>query len=215
MFCAGMLWVAIWTLADGFADSFVQLAIFRALQGMGAAMTVPSAVSVISSYYVREEKNRALSIFAAAGPWASAPVSFGGFLTSSLGWRYIFWLSVIVTGVLGIVGWIILPADRRKGLERPKLDFTGAALSTGGLILLSFVLSSGGLWRHAFTIAVRRFANSLIIGTYGWNKAFIIALLIGSVALLCIFTWVEKKASNPIMPLGLWQLPNFAGLWAW
>lgn len=40
-----------------------------------------------------------------------------------------------------------------------------------------------------------------------------IALLIGFIALLCIFTWVEKNASNPIMPLGLWKLPNFAGLW--
>jgi hypothetical protein len=50
-------------------------------------------------------------------------------------------------------------------------------------------------------------------GVYGWNKAFIISLLIGSVALLCIFTWVEKRAENPIMPLGLWKLPNFAGLW--
>jgi MFS family permease len=60
-------WVSVWSLADGFANSFVQLAIFRALQGMDAAMTVPSAVGIISSYYVREEINRALSIFAAAG----------------------------------------------------------------------------------------------------------------------------------------------------
>jgi MFS family permease len=150
MFCAGMLWVSIWTLADGFAKSFVQLAIFRALQGMGAAMTVPSAVGIISSYFVKEDRNRALSIFAAAGAVGFCTgLVFGGFLTSSLGWRYVFWLSVIVTAILGITGWIILPADRRKGLERPKLDLAGAALSTGGLILLSFVLSSGASW-HSF-----------------------------------------------------------------
>jgi hypothetical protein len=180
---------------------------------MGAAMTVPSAVGMISSYYVREERNRALSIFAAVGLVGFCTgLGFGGFLTSSLGWQYVFWLSVIVTGVLGMVGWIILSADRRQGLERPKLDFAGAALSTGGLILLSFVLSSGGLWLTPLQLL---YANLLIrstIGVYGWNKAFSIALLIGSVALLCIFSWVEKKAGNSIVPLGLWQLPNFAGL---
>jgi MFS family permease len=145
MFCAGMLWVSVWTLADGFANSFVQLAIFRALQGVGAAMTVPSAVGIISSYFVKEDRNRSLSIFAAAGAVGFyTGLVFGGFLTSSLGWRYVFWLSVIVTAILGIIGWIILPVDRRKGVERPKLDFAGAALSTGGLILFSFVLSSGG-----------------------------------------------------------------------
>jgi MFS family permease len=87
MFCAGMLWVSIWTMADGSTNSFVQLAIFRALQGMGAAMTVPSAVGIISSYFVREERNRALSIFAAAGVVGFCTgLGFGGFLTSSLGW---------------------------------------------------------------------------------------------------------------------------------
>ena len=92
-------------------------------------------------------------------------------------------------------------------------DFTGAALSTGGLILLSFVLSSGGLLAKPLQLLYRNLLIRSAIGVYGWNKAFIITLLIGSVALLCIFTWLEKKASNPIMPLGLWRLPNFAGLW--
>jgi predicted MFS family arabinose efflux permease len=135
---------------------------------MGAAMTVSSAVGIISSYYVREESSHALSIFAAAGAVDfGTGLVFGGFLTLLLRWRYVFWLSVIVTGVLSIVGWIILPADRRKGLEKPKLDFAGAALSTGGLILLSFVLSSGGLWLRLLQLLFR---NSLIrsaIGVYG------------------------------------------------
>jgi hypothetical protein len=109
-----------------------------------------------------------------------------------------------VTGVLGIVGWIILPADSRKGLEKPKLDFAGVALSTGGLILLSFILSSGGSWPAPLQLLYGNLLIRSAIGVYGWNKAFIVALLIGSEALLRIFTWVEKKASNPIMPLGLW-----------
>ncbi|PQE15954.1 major facilitator superfamily transporter protein [Rutstroemia sp. NJR-2017a BVV2] len=194
IFCIGMLWISIWTLANGFATSFIQLAIFRALQGIGAAMTVPSAVGIISSYFVAKDRTIALSFFAASGAVGfCSGLIFGGFLTSSLGWRYLFYVSVTVTGTLGALGWVFLPRDRLEGLDKPRLDFLGAGLSTGGLILLSFVLSSGGV--------------------YGWNKAFIIVLLVTSVAFLCIFTYVEKKVSHPIMPLSLWKIQNFAALW--
>lgn len=194
IFCLGMALLSIWTLADGFAPSFISLAIFRALQGIGAAMTVPSAVGIISNYFIASDRTLALTIFAASGAVGFClGLMFGGFLTSSLGWRYIFYVAVAITGALGIVGWFSLPKDRMEGLARPKLDFVGAGLSTGGLVLLSFVLSSGG--------------------EYGWGKAFIIVLLILSVLMIVAFTWVEKKVSNPIMPLSLWKLDNFAALW--
>ncbi|KAL0933312.1 efflux protein [Colletotrichum truncatum] len=194
IFCSGMATLSIWTIANGFATSFIQLSIFRALQGIGAAMTVPSAVGIISNYFVAKDRTLALTIFGAAGAVGFClGLIFGGFLTSSLGWRYIFYIPVAVTGTLGVIGWIFLPKDRMEGNSRPKLDFVGAGLSTAGLILLSFVLSSGG--------------------EYGWGKAFIIALLVVSIAMIVAFTYVEKKVANPIMPLSLWKLENFAALW--
>lgn len=194
IFCAGMAFLSIWTLANGFASSFIQMAIFRALQGIGAAMTVPSSVGIISSFFVAKDRTRALSMFGAAGAVGfCVGLILGGFLTASVGWRYLFYLSVIITGSIPVIGWFILPKDRVHGQHKPKLDFAGVGLSTSGLILLSFVLSSGG--------------------EYGWSKAFIIVLLIASVALLVGFTWVEKKVPNPIMPLSLWKLHNFAALW--
>lgn len=194
IFCIGMGFLSIWTLADGLATSFIQLAIFRAVQGIGAAMTVPSAVGIISNYFVASDRTLALTIFAAAGAVGFClGLIFGGFLTSSLGWRYIFYVPLAVTGSVGVLGWFTLPKDRLEGQSRPSLDFAGAALSTAGLILLSFVLSSGG--------------------EYGWGKPFIIVLLVVSVAMIGVFTYVEKKVTNPIMPLSLWKLPNFAALW--
>ncbi|KAF4314024.1 Sugar transporter conserved site [Botryosphaeria dothidea] len=194
IFCIGMATLSVWTLADGLATSFIQLAIFRAIQGIGAAMTVPSAVGIISNYFVAKDRTLALTIFGAAGAVGFClGLIFGGFLTSSLGWRYIFYVALCVTSTLGALAWFTLPKDRIDGNSRPKLDFAGAGMSTAGLILLSFVLSSGG--------------------EYGWGKAFIIVLLILSIALLVAFTWVEKKVSNPIMPLSLWKLENFAALW--
>ncbi|KAM0548048.1 hypothetical protein ACHAPJ_010106 [Fusarium lateritium] len=193
-FCAGMLVLSIWTLANAVATSFIQVAIFRALQGVGAAVTVPSAVGIISNYFVTHDRTTALTIFAASGAVGFClGLIFGGFLTSSLGWRYIFYIPMCVTSTLGILGWFVLPKDRVDPVARPKLDFAGAGLSTAGLILLSFVLSSGG--------------------EYGWSKPFIIVLLVLSVSMIALFAYVEKKVPNPVMPLSLWKLENFAALW--
>lgn len=197
IFNIGMLWLSIWTLANGFATSFIQLAIFRALQGIGAALTVPSSVGIISSYFAPRDRNLALSFFACSGAVGfCSGLIFGGFLTSSLGWRYVFRISVVLTGALGLLGVVVLPAGGREegaGGVKPRLDLLGAGMSTGGLILLSFVLSSGGV--------------------YGWSKAFIVVLLVLSIAVLVAFVWVEKRVRNPIMPLSLWKIANFAPLW--
>lgn len=182
-------------MAIGFGQSFIQLTVFRGIQGIGAAMTVPSAIGIISSYFTGVDRTRGLSIYAASGTLGfCAGLIFGGFLTSSLGWRYIFWLIVIITGSLGILGLIVLPTDCvEQPKTRPKMDYLGAVLSTAGLILLQFVLSGGGV--------------------YGWDKPFIIVLLIAAVGLLVAFVVLEKYVSNPLMPLSLWKIQNFAGLW--
>lgn len=156
-------------------------------------MTVPSAIGIISSYFTGVDRTRALSIYASSGTIGfCAGLLIGGFLTASLGWRYIFYLIVIVTGCLGILGAIVIPKDVPVA-EKPKMDYIGSFLSTAGLILLQFVLSSGG--------------------DYGWSTPFIDALLALAVVLLIAFVVFQKFISYPIMPLSLWTLRNFAGLW--
>ncbi|KAJ5521823.1 hypothetical protein N7527_005938 [Penicillium freii] len=192
--CLGLAWLSVWTLAIGFGQSFIQLTVFRGIQGIGAAMTVPSAIGIISSYFSGVDRTRALSIYGASGTLGFCTgLIFGGFLTSSLGWRYIFYLIVIITGSLGILGFIVLPSDVPSEKKHERMDYIGAVMSTAGLILLQFVLSSGG--------------------TYGWDQPFIIVLLILAVGLLVGFAILEKYVSNPIMPLSLWKIRNFAGLW--
>lgn len=155
---------------------------------------MPSAIGIISSYFSGVDRTRALSIYGASGTLGFCTgLIFGGFLTSSLGWRYIFYLIVIITGALGILGFIVLPADVPSKQKHERMDYIGAEISTAGLILLQFVLSSGG--------------------TYGWDQPFIVVLLIVAVGLLVRFTILEKYISNLIMPLSLWKIRNFAGLW--
>ncbi|KAJ6006262.1 major facilitator superfamily-domain-containing protein [Penicillium sp. IBT 35674x] len=192
--CLGLFWLTIWTLAIGFGQSFIQLTIFRGIQGIGASLTVPSAIGIISSYFTGVDRTRGLSIYAASGTVGfCAGLIFGGFLTSSLGWRYLFYLITVIPGCLGILGLIVLPKDREAAKERQRMDYLGAVLSTVGLILLQFVLSSGG--------------------RYGWGDPFIIVILVLAVGFLVGFVVYEKYISNPLMPLSLWTIPNFAGLW--
>lgn len=194
MLCTGLFWLTLWTLAIGFGQSFIQLTVFRGIQGIGASLTVPSAIGIISSYFTGVDRTRGLSIYAASGTIGfCAGLIFGGFLTSSMGWRYIFYLITILTGSLGILGVIVLPQDHDATKDRGKMDYLGAVMSTAGLILLQFVLSSGGV--------------------YGWGSPFIIVLLVLAVGLLVGFTIYEKYVTNPLMPLSLWTIRNFAGLW--
>jgi MFS family permease len=194
MLISGLVWLSIWTLVIGFGSSFIEIAIFRGLQGIGASLTIPSAVGIISSYFSGQDRTRALGLYAASGAVGfTAGLVLGGLLSSSLGWRYIFRLSVIVSGLLAILAVLVLPASRAKVKSGSRLDYFGASLSTSGLILLSFVLSGGGV--------------------YGWGKAFIIVLLILAVGLLFAFIYWEKRISNPIMPLSLWKIRNFPSIW--
>ncbi|OKL60184.1 hypothetical protein UA08_04926 [Talaromyces atroroseus] len=194
MLIGGLVWLSIWTLVIGFGSSFIEIAVFRGLQGIGASLTIPSAVGILSSYFTGQDRTRALGLYAASGAVGfTAGLVLGGLLSSSLGWRYIFRLSVIVSGLLAILAILVLPPNRKADNSKSKLDYFGASLSTSGLILLSFVLSGGGV--------------------YGWGKAFIIVLLISAVGLLFAFVYWENKISNPIMPLSLWKIRNFPSIW--
>lgn len=135
-----------------------------------------------------------MGLYAASGAVGfTAGLVLGGLLSSSLGWRYIFRLSSIVSALLAVLGFIALPSAPMKRDLSSSMDLLGSSLSTAGLILLAFVLSGGGI--------------------YGWGQAFIVVLLVLSVTLIVTFVVYENKISNPIMPLSLWKIRNFASLW--
>src|SRR5437667_6513281 len=142
LFIAGLLLFTISSLLDGFAWSAGSLIAFRSLQGLGAALLSPAALSILTTTF-REgrERNLALGIWgAASGSGGAAGVLLGGALTSALSWSWIFFINVPVgLLVIGLSPWLL--GESRAELAHRNFDFAGAASITSGLMVLVYAMT--------------------------------------------------------------------------
>ena len=175
------------SLAGGLAHSEAWLIAARAIQGFGAALLAPAALSLVTAMF-REgpERNRALSIWGAvAGSGAAAGVLLGGVLTSALGWRSVLFVNVPI-GIVAILltPWLI--AESRGDLARRSFDLPGAATVTAGLSALVYALVRAA--------------------TVGWGSPQTIGVLIAAVALLALFVVIERRSEAPLVPFSFFRL---------
>jgi len=136
-----LLCLSIWTIANGVTKSLIQLAVFRALQGIGAAATMPSSVGIISSYFWPRIGCVGSRCLTSLVPLASASGSSSWFpdLKFLLA-RYLFYLRCFSLAALGTR--VVCTSERlAEGTRKAETGLLEAGLSTNGLILLSFVLS--------------------------------------------------------------------------
>src|SRR5438876_4740587 len=142
LFMAGLALFTVSSLLDGLAWSEGSLIAFRSLQGLGAALLAPAALSILTTTF-REgrERNLALGIWgAASGSGGAAGVLLGGALTSSLSWPWIFFINVPAGAlVLAVSPWLL--RESRAQLDHRYFDVRGAASITGGLMLLVYALT--------------------------------------------------------------------------
>jgi len=187
LFMAGLVLFTVSSLLDGLAWSESSLIVFRSLQGLGAALLSPAALSILTTTF-REgrERNLALGIWgAASGSGGAAGVLLGGALTSSLSWSWIFFINVPVgILVLAVTPWLL--GESRADLGHRRFDVTGAATITGGLMLLVY----------AMTRATQ----------HGWGTAETIGLLAASAALVAAFVVVEFRSRAPLLPMRIFRL---------
>jgi EmrB/QacA subfamily drug resistance transporter len=187
VFMAGLALFTVSSLLDGLAWSEGSLIAFRGLQGLGAALLSPAALSILTTTF-REgrERNLALGIWgAASGSGGAAGVLLGGALTSALNWSWIFFINVpagII--VLAISPWLL--KESRADLGHRRFDFAGAVSITGGLMLLVY----------AMTRATQ----------HGWVTAESIGLLAASALLLVAFVVIEYRSKAPLLPLRIFRL---------
>src|ERR1043165_4039374 len=167
LFAIGLAIFTVSSLLDGLAWSEASLITFRSLQGLGAALLSPAALSILTTTF-REgrERNVALGVWgAASGSGGAAGVLLGGALTSALSWSWIFFINIPVgLLVLAVSPWLL--RESRAALDHRHFDTAGAASITGGLMLLVYALTRASQhgWVTAETIGLLAASLALVVG---------------------------------------------------
>jgi EmrB/QacA subfamily drug resistance transporter len=191
LFMAGLLLFTVSSLLDGLSWNEGSLIAFRSVQGLGAALLSPAALSILTTTF-REgrERNLALGIWgAASGSGGAAGVLLGGALTSAFSWSWIFYINVPAgVAVLAVSPWLL--RESRAELEHRHFDFAGAASVTAGLMVLVY----------AMTRATQ----------HGWATATTALLLAASAALILAFLVIEARSKAPLLPMRIFRLRTLA-----
>jgi EmrB/QacA subfamily drug resistance transporter len=192
VFIAGLMLVAVASLAAGFSANEGQLIAARAAQGLGAAVISPSALSIITTTFSDgAERNRALGAWGAvAGLGGAAGVLFGGILTDGLGWEWVLWINVPVALVVAALTPPLV-AESRSESETRNFDAAGAVSVTAGLSVLVYALVDA-------TEA-------------GWGSTQTLGLLALSAALLAAFVAIELRSRAPLVPFRIFRLRTLTG----
>jgi EmrB/QacA subfamily drug resistance transporter len=192
VFMAGVLVFTVASLLCGLAWSPAALLAARAVQGAGAAIMTPTALSIISTTFTEgSERNKALGIWGGLGGiGATTAWLIGGPLVDGPGWRWIFFINVPV-GLVALALSPVLLRESRVALTRRSYDPAGALTITGALVLLVF--------------AVVKAPDA------GWGDIQTILPLVGSALLVAAFALIESRHPAPLVPLRLLRSRTLAG----
>jgi EmrB/QacA subfamily drug resistance transporter len=191
-FVAGLALFTVASLCCGLSVSPGMLVVSRAFQGLGAAITAPAALSIITTIFAEgRERDRAVAAWTAvAAGGGAAGLLLGGLITDVLGWEWIFFVNFPV-GAAGIaLSYVLLPESRDTTTFRG-LDLLGAGTVTAGLVLLVL-----GLTRTEQA---------------GFGSPRTLATLGLAAALFGAFVFVERRTSDPLVPLRLFRLRGLVG----
>jgi EmrB/QacA subfamily drug resistance transporter len=170
---------------SGLSQNIAELIGFRAIQGLGAGGLMVGAQAIIADVVSPRERGKYQGYF--GGVFALATVAgplIGGFFVDNLSWRWVFYINVPL-GILALAAIAAVLHLPTYQVEH-RIDFLGAALLAAGVTCLVLLTTWGGT-------------------KYAWGSPTIVGLGIAGVALLLIFTQVERRAAEPIMPLSLFR----------
>lgn len=192
VFMAGLGLFTLASLIGGFAQAQWILIAARAVQGLGAAIVSPAALSILTTTFAEgEERNRALSVWGAiaAGGFA-AGVLLGGILTDTLSWRWVMFVNVPIGLLTVILTPMLLPESRARSATQ-NIDVLGAVTVTSGLVALVYALEQAS--------------------EVGWVSAQTLTLFSIALVLLTAFVWIEAHAQSPLVPLRVFRLRTLTG----
>jgi EmrB/QacA subfamily drug resistance transporter len=184
MLIGGAAFFLATTLLCGFAQSMPQLIALRTLQGVGGGVLTATAFAVMGQLLPPADRARIsgliTGVFSLAG--VIGPV-VGGYLTDVFSWRAVFYVNLPIGVIAFFVLWQFFPPVQYAGRARP-IDIGGAVTSVLGIVLLLLGLSLGGR-------------------EYAWDSPLVVGALVGGLAALALFLWIERRAADPVLPLNL------------
>jgi EmrB/QacA subfamily drug resistance transporter len=191
IFLAGIIVFTLASFFAGMAWSEASLIGARALQGLGAAVITPAALSILSTTFVEgRERNIALGVWGAVGGFgAAAGVLMGGVLTDALSWEWIFFVNVPVGATALALTPLLLKESRDASVK--SFDALGAVAVTAGLSSMVYAITQAG--------------------QEGWLAGRTVAFFVASVALLVGFLVWEQRHPEPLMRLGILRIKTVSG----
>lgn len=191
VFSAGVLLFALASVWCGLAPNITQLIVARGVQGVGASLLVPGSLALISANFGKERRGQAIgtwsgftAIAAGIGPL------LGGWLVEKFSWRWIFFINIPLSVAVLLIAWRRVPESRDEQ-TKGRVDWRGATLATVGL---------GGIVFGLIESSARGLTAPLVIASF----TLCVAALAG-------FVFAEAHHEQPMMPLGLFRSPTFAG----
>jgi EmrB/QacA subfamily drug resistance transporter len=188
---AGVLLFACCSLAGGLAQNEATLITARLLQGIGAALMAPAALSLVTtSFKEGVDRHKALGIWGGiSGLGAAAGVFFGGVLSEGPGWRWVLFVNLPVCALILLGAFRLLSGERPAGPRR-SFDARGAVLVTGGMLLLVYALIEAP--------------------EHGWATARTIGELATAGVILATFVLSEAKSRDALVPLSIFKVKGLA-----
>ena len=173
----------------GLSQEMWQFILFRGLQGLGGGAVFPVALAVVADLYTPAERGKYLGLFGAVfGLSSLVGPAIGGVITDNVGWHWIFFVNVPIGLVSLVILYRLLPAIRNASAGR-NIDYVGAAV---------------------FAVAIATFLIGLTNRqTADWADPWVGGLILVGLAFGALFLWIETRAKEPIVPLGLFRLRTF------
>ena len=191
IFVTGWATLAVGSLVAGLADTPAVELVGRAVQGAGAALIAPAALTLLFTIFggSPKELTKAIALYGAAAPaGGTAGVFLGGVLTEYASWPWVFFINIPLAAVVLALTPSVMPAG---ATQRGRLDLTGAVVVTAGLAAVVF--------------AVVRAPEA------GWTSAGTLVAGLGGLALLALFVALQARIEAPLVRLGIFRAPNLSG----
>jgi EmrB/QacA subfamily drug resistance transporter len=191
LFLAGIVLFTLASLLAGFAWSEASLIGARALQGLGAAVITPAALSILSTTFTEgRERNIALGVWGAVGGFGGAAgVLMGGVITDAFSWPWIFFLNIPIGAAAAVATPMLLRESREATVN--SFDVVGAVSVTAGLSATVYAITQAG--------------------QDGWLAGRTLSFFALSAVLLAGFVLWERRHPEPLMRFGILRIKTVAG----